>query len=186
MVKHVVDDETKENNINFILAGDFNIVQDNNLDIISGEPHNEIIVNSFKEMINDLLLVDVWRLSHGNRKEFTWSRNNPFVARRLDYIFISEPMFPFCQDSSIENFGFSDHRGAIINLDFTCFKRGPSYYKFNNTLLKNINFINEVTTEICRIKSLNLDPHLCWEYIKVSTIKSYWTVIRACICTAKT
>ena len=53
-----------------------------------------------------------------------------------------------------------------MHLDFSCFKRGPSNYKFNNTLLKNHEFINELTSEINRIKILDLDPHLCFEYIK--------------------
>ena len=78
---------------------------------------------------------------------------NPFIARRLVFIFVSESAFPFCKDSSIENFGFSDQKGVIINLDFTCFKRGPSCYKFNNSLLKDLNFVNTLAEEIERIKS---------------------------------
>ena len=166
MFKGAIDKEMGECDNILILAGDFNIVQDNKLDIISGDPHKENIVKSFKNTINDLLLIDVWRACHGNRKEYTWSKTKPFTARRLDYIFVSEDAFPFCKDSSIENFGFSDHRGVVVNLDFSCFKRGPSCYKFNNTLLKNLSFVKEMKNEIERIKTLGLDPHLSWEYIK--------------------
>ena len=167
MVKNVVKTESRDSDYHVVLAGDFNMVQNNKLDIIAGDPHDESIVSLFRNTINDLLLIDAWRVFNRYRKEFTWSKTNPFIARRLDYIFLSESLFPFCKDSSIENFGFSDHRGVIVNVDFACFKRGPSCYKFNNTLLNDSNFVHEVKNEINRIKTLELDAHLCWEYIKV-------------------
>ena len=34
-------------------------------------------------------------------------------------------------------------------------------------MLKNKNFVDEVIKEITRIETLDLDPHLCWDYIKV-------------------
>ena len=150
-----------------ILLGDFNIVIDNKLDIISGEYHSANIVKRFSNLINDLLLVDVWRSMHGNRKEFSWSKNTPYTARRIDYIFTSEYLIPFCKSSDISYLGFSDHKAISIYFDFSSFKRGPSTYKFNVTLLKNKTFINEVIKEIDRINSLDFDPHLRWDYIKV-------------------
>ena len=169
MVKGVVKSEANDLDQHIILLGDFNIVQDNKLDIISGNPHPQYIVNSFKEVTSELLLTDIWRASHGNRKEFTYSKNQkpkPFIARRLDYIFVSDSAVPFSKDSNIVNFGFSDHRCVTVVLDFSSFKRGPSCYKFNNSLLQNTEFVNTVISEINRIKSLDFDPHLCWEYIK--------------------
>ena len=38
-----------------LCAGDFNIVHDNNLDIISGKKHNQEVVNTFKKLINENL-----------------------------------------------------------------------------------------------------------------------------------
>ena len=35
-------------------------------------------------------------------------------------------------------------------------------------MLNDTNFVNDVINEIERIKTLGMDPHLCWEYIKVS------------------
>ena len=43
--------------------------------------------NSF---ITDSELNDLWRLFNTDKKEYTWSRNNPFTAHRLDYIFATE------------------------------------------------------------------------------------------------
>ena len=150
-----------------MMMGDFNIVMNNSLDIVSGDYHNKKFVESFNNVVNELLLIDIWRLMHGNKKEFTWSKSNPFIARRIDFIFTSESIVPFCKFSDINFLGFSDHKGVILHTDFSTFKRGPSTYKFNINLLKNKNFVDEVIKEITRIETLDLDPHLCWDYIKV-------------------
>ena len=152
---------------NLIVLGDFNMVQDNNLDCISGEKHSKTTVIKFNTFKSNLLMTDIWRQCNGNRKEFTWSRKNPFIARRLDYIFTSESLLPFCKDSCIRNLGFSDHKAVVLSIDFSTFKRGSSSFKFNVSLLRETQLVNEITNEINRIKNLELDPHLCWEYIKV-------------------
>ena len=156
---------------NVVALGDFNVVMDNNLDIISGQPHASCTVDLFNAKINDLLLFDIWRHSNGLIKEFTWSKNKPFTARRLDYIFITNDLIPFCMDAAIKTIGFSDHRAMTILLDFTTFKRGPGTFKFNTKLLHNTYFVDDVKQEIQNIANSNLDPHLSWEYIKIQ-IKS--------------
>ena len=149
--------------------GDFNTVLHNDLDIVSGDIHDPKVVECFNNLVSDLNIFDVWRLCNPTKKDFTYSKNKPyFIARRLDYILISENCLPFCRDPDIRFFGFSDHKAVTLCIDFSSFKRGPSIYKFNTSLLKNKHFIDEVTSEIIRIKTLDLDPHLCWEYIKVS------------------
>ena len=79
--------------VNQVVLGDFNIVANNNLDIISGEKHSEKIVKSFNIFMSNLSLVDVWREKYGQKKEFSWSRERPYSARRLDYILTSETLF---------------------------------------------------------------------------------------------
>ena len=156
---------------NLIVLGDFNIVINNKVDIVSGQPHNPNIVKLFNDNINELLLNDIWRLNNGNIKDFTWSKKNPLLARRLDYIFIDNDLLPFCVDSNIKTFGFSDHRAVTITLDFASFKRGPGTFKFNTNLLHNIDFVNDVKKEILHINNMDLNPHIKWEYIKIQ-IKS--------------
>ena len=156
---------------NIIVCGDFNIVINNDLDIISGNPHHSSIVTNFKNRIDSLQLNDSWRLLNGNRKQFSWSSNSPFTARRLDYIFVTDSLFSFCTSSNILNLGFSDHNAVILDLNFSTFKRGTSCYKFNVKLLSRADFVNEAKKEIKRINETELEPVLKWEYIK-SSIKS--------------
>ena len=58
-----------------------------------------------------------------------------------------------------------------VEFNFSTFKRGQSTYKFNVQLLSQIDFVNATKTEIKRIKDLDLEPILKWEYLK-SAIKS--------------
>ena len=151
----------------FILFGDFNIIRNNTLDNIAGLPHSEKTVESFNYFINNLQLVDIWRKTHGNKKESSWSCIKPFTSRRLDYILVSLNLLQFCIHSELVNIGFSDHKAVLVSLDFSTFKRGSASYKFNTKLLHNVQFVNEVKNEIVKIKQMNLSPHDKWEYIKI-------------------
>ena len=95
-------------------------------------------------------------------------QKNPFIARRLDYILVSDQLLPFCKDSIMSDVGFSDHKVVSLNIDFSSFQRGPSFYKFNVSLLHEHILTNEISREINRIKLLEMEPHLKWEYIKAS------------------
>ena len=171
-IKSTVEDISARYSVkNMAILGDFNIVKNNELDIISGNPHPVEIVENFNNTINELLFIDVWRDQNKHKKEFTWSSKNPFTARRLDYIFVSPELLPFSYQASIKTIGFSDHRAVTLLLDFASFKRGPGTYKLNIKLLHNVNFVKEVKSEIKDISNCDLDPHLKWESIKL-TIKN--------------
>ena len=73
------------------LAGDFNIAlcpTDN----IAGRPHHRTRPHhmterdTFQKNIAALDIHDIRRAKHPYTKEYTWSRPNPFIAQRLDYI----------------------------------------------------------------------------------------------------
>ena len=75
---------------------------------------------------------------------------------------------PYCKESNIINLGSSDHKAVYLSVDFSTFNRGPSFFKFNVSLLNDITLVNAISAEISRIKNLDLDPHLQWEYVKAS------------------
>ena len=68
-----------EDNAQVIIAGDFNEVSSNDLDIISGNPHNAKSVDSFNATMAKLNAFDCWRLFHSDEKQYIWNRNNPFL-----------------------------------------------------------------------------------------------------------
>ena len=160
-----------------IILGDTNSVSNNNLDIIAGLPHSNRVVNEFNSFIDQNDTIDIWRCQNCNNKEYTWSRtisyNSTFIARRLDFILVSNNLIQFCQNSEISSIGFSDHRLVFLKLDFSAFERGPSIFNLNTNFLNDIEFINQVKNKIKEIKREyeSFNPHILWEAIKIS-IKS--------------
>ena len=154
-----------------VILGDFNACLNNNLDIINGNSHPKSLVLKFNDIINQLNVHDIFRITYPSRKDFTWSKKENTVlkaCRRLDYIFTTDTLLPFVNNIDIKTFGFSDHRGVLMHLDFRTFQRGPSTYKLNTDILKDIEFINMVKTELEKLSHLSkdLDPCMYWECIK--------------------
>ena len=138
-----------KNDHSLICAGDFNTVLDNNLDIISGEKHNIDVVNKFKRLLNENVLIDSWRYLHETEKMHTWRRG--FIARRLDYILVGEDIIQYAQRASIDSIGFSDHLLASVSIKFNSFKFRKSYYKMNVSVLLDNNYVNMMKNKIPRI-----------------------------------
>ena len=155
---------------NHIILGDFNTCLNNQLDIISGATHPKRMVQYFNEIVCQMNVNDIFRLKYPERKSYTWSKkiNERTIARRLDYAFVTDDILPYILSVDIHNFGFSDHSGVIVEADFTTFKRGPSHYKLNIDILKDIEFVNLVKNDIKNLSNVykNLNPILQWEMVK--------------------
>ena len=156
--------------------GDFNCSLNPDFDIISGQSHDESEIEALNETLNTLELTDVWRTHHPTEKGFTWSRLHPFIARRLDYCFLSENILPLCTTCEHLINTSSDHKAVSIELGDTTFKRGPGYWRFNNSYLKNTTFVeklNEILEDFLA-ENRDLDSVTKWEMCKVE-IRNYCT-----------
>ncbi|GFR79883.1 reverse transcriptase [Elysia marginata] len=141
----------------------------NKLDIVSGSHHQESTVSKLNTLVSEFQLTDIWRQQHQEEKNFTWSRRNPLIARRLDYIFLGENLISHATDLNIKSIGFSDHRPIFATLNFATFEHGPSTYKLNVSLLNDpayIEIVNEYLDNALD-KFADLDPHQRWEMIKI-------------------
>lgn len=158
---------------NFILgsmcfvAGDFNSVLDNDSDIIAGNPHNIHEVERFRKWSTSLELNDTWRLFNPKGKEYTWSRVNPFTARRLDYLFTNAVSFNKILCSEIIPFSGSDHNAVVSQVCFSHFDRGPSYWKLNNSLLKDKKFVDGINQIIEEVSLIDVEAQFKWETCKM-------------------
>lgn len=158
----------KNNAIDYtLICGDFNAVLDNELDIISGEKYAEGVVNKFNSLLSECDLFDAWRLFNIESKEFTWSRNTPFIARRLDYVLASSLAFDKILSCHIDTVPMTDHRACVVKLKFSNIVKGPSYYKFNNSLLNDINFVHEMNDLIDNFDEENNNSQMAWELLKI-------------------
>ena len=99
------------------------------------------------------------------------SDKNPFLQRRLDYIFISNELQESVVNVEVLPSVNSDHSPIYLKLvENTSLSRGQSYWKFNNSFLKEPDHINAMRTEIEKIKNTELtliaDPRMKWEVLK--------------------
>ena len=134
-----------------IYAGDWNLVLNQNLDTKNYLHENNVRARS--EVINKMeyfSLVDVWRELNPSAKKYTWTgkTSRPFKFSRLDFFLISNSLFPFIKKSTIEAGLFSDHSIPSIEIDFRKFERGRGYWKFNNSLLKDPEYVSIVKKSI--------------------------------------
>ena len=160
----------KVNNDNLVICGDFNMVYDNSLDIVSGEPHDKNIVSKFIKWIDTHSLIDTWRLTNKSDVDFTWCRSNPFVARRLDYIFSSEVMSHKLISSKHCINTCSDHKMVLTCFDTNIFNRGPSYWKLNASVLHDKSYIDEMNSSIDTFlarEEFISDPVINFEMLKI-------------------
>lgn len=152
-----------------IILGDFNSVLNNNLDIISGRPHNVKEVNKFNELLKKLGLIDLWRLKHENAKEYSWSSTNPFIARRIDFCLVNENVINDCVSCEIISTAHSDHRAVCIELTDDTFQKGPGYWRFNNSFLTDPDFLDEMNKNLNNwVKNEDaVDEQEQWELCKL-------------------
>lgn len=157
---------------NLIIMGDFNCVMNNQMDNISGRPHSKQEIEQLNESVSALGTQDAWRICHPNEKEFTWCRHTPFIARRLDYCFVSDEVLPWlvsCEHLSVSS---TDHKAVLIELNSNVFKRGPGHWRFNNSYLSDSIFVEKMNNHLKELLSNNDSQYknnldIKWEQCKV-------------------
>ena len=162
--EHLSEDQQKY----LIVMGDFNCVMDKNKDIVSGKPHPPETIQSLNSFVNNCKLNDIWRSDHLLEINYTWSRGDPKIARRLDYIFANQFLVPFTKNCEILTLGHSDHRSVFLNMEFFQFKKGKGIYKMNDKLFEDDVF-KETIKKLIKDNILilkDLEPILKWSIIK--------------------
>ena len=98
-------------------------------------------------------MIDCWREQNLEKKQYTWFKGNPLKKARLDYFFISNTLFTDIAETFIVPGYRSDHSIIVISLKLGSFKAGKSYWKFNNSLLKDAEYVQQTKLLIQRIKT---------------------------------
>ena len=142
-----------------MICGDFNLVQDQTLDT-----YNYVSVNNpkAKECIltikEDLSLVDPFRELHEQMKRYTWRKPTPIKQARLDFFLITENLMPSVQKVDILPSYRSDHSTVVLSIKINEFKKGSGLWKFNNSLLKDSEYIKTIKNCINQVKEQYMVP----------------------------
>ena len=148
----IIDSYNQEN---IIICGDFNLVLQTNMDYDNYlHVNNPNARKTLLQIIEERGLIDSFREIHPFEKKYTWRRRNPIKQARLDFFLLSENLNSCCNYCDIKIGYRSDHSTVRLKLKFDNFKSGKGLWKFNNSLLNDIEFVNAINNKIDEIKSM--------------------------------
>ena len=88
------------------------------------------------------VLVDIWRVHNPESENFTWQQEKPLIQRRLDYCFISDSLQDDVVKTDIITAINTNNLAVVLGVNSLAeYPRGPSFWKFNNSLLDDSNFV---------------------------------------------
>ena len=144
-----------------VLGGDWNLGLDPDLDYYGYARADQVRPKSRQTLINQTNkydLIDIYRELHPTGTEKTWRQWNKGSQRadkeaRLDYFLVDTAMASYVEVTGVSSPYTSafDHRPVIMKVDFNKVRRGPGYWKFNNSMLDELDFCKKVRDTIARV-----------------------------------
>ena len=129
--------------LNIILGGDFNMVQNINMDRAGGTPSPTHLSGSIElqNILDEHKLCDIWRALNKNKKEFTWENPNKTIKCRIDRLYISKNLTNQIETTNILPIIWSDHKYITIKIKNNEYqKKGPNFWKLNTSILQEENY----------------------------------------------
>lgn len=141
-------------NQHIIMAGDWNCALDTKIDVrnYTGFANRPRTRKKIHDIMAKLDLIDIWRQQNSEKHQYTWRRFNTTKQSRLDYFLMSEDLTTEVNSCKIEVGYRSDHSLVTLALKKEVAKRDRPFWKFNNALLKNPEYIETIKKLISEIK----------------------------------
>ena len=138
-------------NNNLILAGDFNITVED-IDITGTKGTSRIGRPELRNIIETFKLKDAFRTLFPTKIETTFQNKTISRAARLDRVYVSDHLPLGNATHIVSTLDFTDHKAITASLSNIC-HNSPNrdkyiHWKFNDTLLENIDFVNAVRETI--------------------------------------
>ncbi len=123
---------------NLILAGDFNCLENLDLDKQGGNPlSGNLGTTELRNFTENNSLIDTWRVTHPGDRIFTWNNKDFTLRSRLDRWYITAKLHEKAA-SCIRTCPHSDHSVAEITIKpDNINQRGKGVWKLNYDLLKD-------------------------------------------------
>ena len=169
-ISSILEEVNADESCQIILGGDFNVHLNPILDNLGGSTVAKSSVKNIKDLMLAHDLVDIWRLQNPESKPFTWSQKNPLLKRRLDYWLVSDSVQDFISKTDIIPAIKSNHSAITLSLNgFKDRPFGPSYWKFNSSLVNDEEYVNLITSRY---------PGWLAEFADVTDKRVLWDLIK--------
>ena len=110
-------------------------------------------------MIEETIITDRFRELNPDKKKSTWRKTNPTKLATLDMFLISTTCLPSLESRTIKYGYRSDHSILILTLTPSSFNKGRGLWKFNNSLVGDLEYINRVKQIVLEVKKQNGLPN---------------------------
>ena len=112
--------------------------------------------------------------SHPDKRRYTWRQKTPIIQCRLDFWLITDTLQDVVEKSDIIPSVRSDHSAVIMTLrSIKENRRGANYWKLNNSLLLDKNYVTLIEQNIENWVDSNIeDKRVVWEMIKYNIRKT--------------
>ena len=116
-------------------------------------------------------LHDIYRKRHPKLNKYTYASKALNIKSRIDFFLISSNLTKFVKKVDIKTSIAPDHNTLYLTMSWSKAPlRGPGFWKFNNELLKDDNFIDKIREMYPTLREkLNYiqDKGLFWELLKM-------------------
>lgn len=137
-----------------VMGGDWNVVLDCKLDSrnytsVLNRPRSR---NAIMDLMVKFDLIDVFRTLYPAQRRYTWRRFNTIKQGRLDYFLISDSLLSEILGTNIGPSYRSDHSVIDLRLKEKENIRDRQFWKFNNSLLRDKKYVDEIKSVILELK----------------------------------
>ena len=115
--------------------------------------------------MDELSLVDILRIKNPGKRCFSYASSALKVKSRINFFLIPKSLIASTKTTDIKTVIAPNHKAIRLLLQFKSWKKGPSLWKFNNTLLNDDTFVNFIATNY---------PIICRKYAYLTNLKLKW------------
>ena len=127
-----------------VMGGDYNLVLEPKLDRHKSLVNYDKSVTVLKEYTERAQLMDIWRQRNPSTRRYTWHRNKRLSASRIDMFLITQNVVDYVESCDIIPAVNTDHSLIMLEMRLGEVVRGKGFWKFNNKLLDNSVFREEI------------------------------------------
>ena len=144
-LKTIFDDNNDSEFDLSIMAGDFNVAPDHNMDTLGylhvNNPNSRFFIDKMKSLN---MMSDVFRHKHPDARKFTFSKKQArnHTKARLDYFLINDDSLDLVSKVGMgrEN-NLSDHCPIYLHFNLSKIKKGRGFWRLNCDFLKEPEFV---------------------------------------------
>ena len=154
-----------------IIIGHFNLVMDTSIDRKGSEVNNKKALEVLENLAEEFLLQDIWRIRNPSLKRYSWYRlhkTKGMIASRIDFALMSQSLCSQTLEAMYMTGLHTDHSAMYIYLEPIASQRGSGFWKFNTSLLSDLEYLKFMNAFLDDFKSMcdGLEIKRKWELLK--------------------